>query len=91
MQASLAIIGFLCGAAAWLQSGRLAFLVRAIVLLSNWPHPARHHADEKALMATNPADATPSSRRLIKRWARLHAVRTALGIVATLIFLGALT
>ena len=26
MQASLAVLGFLCGAAAWWQTGRLAFL-----------------------------------------------------------------
>src|SRR3954447_4459829 len=38
MQASLAVVGFLCGAAAWWQTGRLAFLFGAVVLLINWPY-----------------------------------------------------
>ena len=91
MQASLAVLGFLCGAAAWWQTGRLAFLVGALVLLSNWPYTLLGiMPTNKALMATDPADAGPTSRALIERWARLHAARTALGLVATLIFLWAL-
>jgi hypothetical protein len=61
-----------------------------LVLLANWPYtllvimPTNYR-----LMATDPAQANPETRRLIKKWSRLHAVRTALGLVATLIFIGA--
>jgi Domain of unknown function (DUF1772) len=91
MQASLAILGFVWGAAAWWQTDRLAFLVGALVLLSNWPYTLfAIMPTNGALMATDPADAGPASRALIERWALLHAGRTALGLAATLIFLWAL-
>jgi hypothetical protein len=41
------------------------------------------------LMATDPAQAGTETRSLIGKWARLHAVRTALGIAATILFLWA--
>ena len=41
-------------------------------------------------MATDPANAGPASRVLVERWALLHAVRTALGFAAALVFLWAL-
>jgi len=91
MQASLAILGFLCGAAAWWQTGRPAFLVGALLLLANWPYTLFGiMPTNKVLMATDPADAGPASRALVEKWARLHAVRTALGFTATLIFVWAL-
>ena len=43
----------------------------------------------RKLMATDPASAGPESRELVARWGSLHAVRTALGFAAMLIFLGA--
>ena len=91
MQASLAIVGSVFGAAAWWQTGRPAFLAGALVLLSNWPYTLFGiMPTNRALMATDPADAGTTSRALIRRWALLHAVRTALGSAATLIFLWAL-
>ena len=41
----------------------------------------------KKLMATDPSQAGPDSRALLQKWAGLHAVRTALGFAATVIFL----
>jgi len=91
MRASLAVLGFACGAAAWWQTDRLAFLVGALVLLSNWPYTLFGIMPTyRALMATDPARAGPASRALVERWAALHAGRTALGLAATLIFLWAL-
>ena len=37
MQSTLAIIGFVLGAAAWWLSGILAFLLGAVLMLANWP------------------------------------------------------
>jgi hypothetical protein len=88
MQATLAVLGFLCGAAAWWQTGRLGFLAGALVLLANWPYTLLGIVPtNRVLMATDPAQAGPASRALAERWALLHAARTALGFAATLIFL----
>jgi uncharacterized membrane protein len=91
MQASLAVLGFLCGAVAWWQTDRPAFLAGALVLLSNWPYTLLAiMPTNKALLAADPANPGPTGRALIERWALLHALRTAFGLGATLIFLWAL-
>jgi hypothetical protein len=41
------------------------------------------------LMATDPAQASLETRQLIRKWASLHADRTALGLAATPIFISA--
>jgi uncharacterized membrane protein len=90
MQASLALIGFVLGLIAWWQTGAWLWLLGAIVLVANWPwtlfviKPVND-----ALLATEPASAGPSTRALIVKWGKLHAVRTALGALATLAFLWA--
>jgi hypothetical protein len=91
MQSSLAIVGFVLGAAAWWQSGVLAFLLGAVLMLSNWPWTLLGvMPTNQALMATDLASAGSASRALLVKWNRLHAVRTGLGAAATLSFLWAL-
>jgi hypothetical protein len=91
MQASLALIGAVLGAIAFWQMGGLAWLVGAILLFSNWPYTLiAIMPTNKVLMATARENAGPDSRALIVHWARLHAVRTLLGLGATLAFLAAL-
>jgi hypothetical protein len=41
------------------------------------------------LLAMNPSDAGPESRKLIQKWAQLHAARIALGALSTGAFLAA--
>lgn len=90
MQASLAIIGFLLGLAAWWQTGHWPWLLGAAVLVANWPYTLLGiMPTNRKLMATEPASAGPETRTLIGKWAALHAGRTALGFAATLIFLWA--
>ena len=90
MQAPLAIIGFLLGLLAWWQTGIWQWGLGAIVIVANWPFTLYViMPTNNQLMATDPAAASAVSRDLIKQWGRLHAVRTALGIAATLIFLWA--
>jgi hypothetical protein len=43
----------------------------------------------RQLKAIDPTSAGWTSRALIEQWGRLHAVRSALGFAATLIFLRA--
>jgi hypothetical protein len=91
MQASLAMVGFFLGLASWWWQGRDAtWLVGALVMLAPWPwtllviKPVNDR-----LKATTPDRAGAESRGLIERWGRLHAGRTALGVLATAIFLWA--
>jgi uncharacterized membrane protein len=87
MQAPLAIVGFILGAIAWWQTRDWLWLAGAIVLLMNWPYTLLGiMPTNNALMTLDPADAGPQSRRLIEKWAKLHAVRTVLGAVATALF-----
>jgi uncharacterized membrane protein len=88
MQASLAVIGFLLGLIAWWQTGGWLWLAGAIVLVANWPFTIIGiMPTNKKLMATELENAGPESRKLLEKWAGLHAVRTALGFAATVIFL----
>jgi hypothetical protein len=90
MQASLAVIGFILGVLEWLVTGNWLWLLGAIVLVANWPYtlfvimPVNHVLDAIPLN-----EAGPKSRALIEKWGSLHAVRSALGAVATAIFLWA--
>ena len=90
MQAPLAIIGFVLGVVAWWQAEEWLWLLGAIVLVANWPYTllAIMPTNQK-LMDMEPAEAGSAVRNLIERWATLHAGRTALGALATLIFLWA--
>ena len=88
MQATLAVAGFLAGTATWWQTGDWAWLLGAVVLVANWPYTLfAIMPTNLRLMAIDPANAGPELRVLIVRWGRLHAIRTALGFAATLIFL----
>ena len=91
MQASLAVIGFVLGVIAWWQTGIWLWLVGALVLVANWPYTIFVIMPTNAkLMAADPASAGPDTRALVQRWSALHAVRTVLGLAATLIFIFAL-
>ncbi|MGH6865144.1 MAG: DUF1772 domain-containing protein [Methyloceanibacter sp.] len=91
MQASLAILGFVLGAIAWWQTGALAFLVGAVLILANWPWTLLAIKPvNDSLNATDLTQAGPATRDLLLKWNRLHAVRTLLGGLAVLAFLIAL-
>jgi Domain of unknown function (DUF1772) len=91
MQASLAVIAGALGLVAAWQTGDWRWVVGAVLILANWPYtligimPTNHKL--KAIAA---GAAGPASRNLMEAWGRLHAVRTALGIAASLAYLWAL-
>ena len=92
MQASLAVIGFLLGLLAWLATGRVTFAIGALLIIANWPWTLLGMLPtNKALMATDVANAGAETRALLLQWNRLHAVRTVLGGLAVEAFLIALT
>src|SRR5215472_13447186 len=90
MQASLVVVGGVLGLAAFLSGLDWRWLLGAVVLLANWPYtiflimPTNRH-----LMDTAPEAATADTRRMIGQWGLLHAGRSALGLIATLVFLWA--
>jgi hypothetical protein len=90
MQTSLAVVGGVLGLVAFLSTFEWRWLLGALVLLANWPYtiflimPTNRH-----LMETAPEAATAETHRMIGRWGILHAGRSALGLVATLVFLWA--
>jgi len=88
IQAPLALIGFVLGTIAWWQSGQWLWLAGAIAMIAPWPWtmviimPVNHR-----LEAMDPARDGAMSRPLLERWGQLHAVRSALGCLATLLYL----
>jgi uncharacterized membrane protein len=92
MQASLALIGAVLGAIAWWQLGSYAWVAGAILLFANWPYTVTGiMPTNRKLMMTAPESAGAETRVLIEHWARLHAIRTLLGLAATTSFLFALS
>ena len=90
MQAPLAVIGFLLGVIAGSAEMDWRWLTGAFLLLANWPFTlVVILPTNKLLSEMKPLDAGPQSRELIEKWGKLHAVRSLLGIAATVLFLWA--
>ena len=90
MQAPLALLGFVLGLIAWWQASHTGFLVGAIAIIAPWPWTLIGIKPvNDALLATELDRAGPHTRALIVKWGVLHAVRTALGALATAAFLWA--
>jgi uncharacterized membrane protein len=90
MQAPLAIIGLVFGLLAWWQTGNWLWVLGSLLLVANWPYTLLViMPTNRKLMATELSGAGRETRSLIEHWARLHAVRTALGFAAAVIFLWA--
>jgi hypothetical protein len=90
MQASLAIVGGVLGLVAYFSSLDWRWLLGAAVLLANWPYTIFVIMPTNRHLMNTPAEATTAeTRRTLERWGTLHAGRSALGLVATLIFLWA--
>jgi hypothetical protein len=91
MQATLAAVSAALGfVAAWINRD-WRWIVGALLILANWPYTLIGiMPTNNRLKATAESDAGPTSRALLVSWGRLHAVRTVLGIAATLAYLWAL-
>jgi hypothetical protein len=91
MQVSLALVATLSGLAQWLGGAGASWLVGAVLILSVIPYtlvvirPTNNRLLEPA--RDNSSDET---LRLLETWGHLHAVRSALSVAATLVYLDAL-
>lgn len=84
MQASLAVISAAFGFLASWQLHDWRWAVAAALILANWPYTLFVMLPTNKRIAAWPLDeAGAESRALIVRWGAMHAVRTALGVVAT--------
>jgi hypothetical protein len=88
MQASIALIGCVLGLIAWWQTSQPGFLIGAVAMVAPWPWTLLViKPTNDTLLATAPDQAGPQTRALIVKWGTLHAVRTALGALATIALL----
>jgi hypothetical protein len=91
MQASLALVSTVLGLLAAYLTGKRAWVLGAALILAPWPWTIFVIMPvNKVLEATPPEAANAGTRRLIERWGVLHAVRSALGVAATLVYLWAI-
>jgi hypothetical protein len=91
MQASLAALSGAFGLVAAWQAQQVLWMIGAVLILTNWPYTlfiVKPVNDQLNVIDNTAAGAT--SRALIVKWARLHGARTALGVLATGVFLWAL-
>ena len=91
MQASLAMISAIFGIIAFWQSRDWRWAAGALIILANWPYTILViRPSNNVLQAVDDKDASASTRTLIEWWGLLHAVRSVLGIAATLAYFWAL-
>jgi hypothetical protein len=90
MQASLAAVSGVLGILAGILTLDWRWAVGAVLVLANWPYTLLIiKPTNDQLQATLPAAADAATRSLLTQWGRLHAVRSALGLAATLAYLWA--
>ena len=92
MQASLAVLSGTAAIVAHARDPQPAWIGGAALILANWPFTAFGILPlNNRLMALPEHAADARSTEMLRRWGRLHAVRTCLGLAAMTIFLWALT
>jgi hypothetical protein len=91
MQAPLAVISFLAGVVAWLFGGGMLWLIGAVLIGLVVPFTFI------AVMPTNNQLLAPGcdlssaeTRSLLDKWGRLHAVRSVLSFLASIVYLTSL-
>ncbi len=88
MQAPLALLSFLSGVGAWLMDAGAGWLVAALLIGVVVPFtligimPTNHK-----LLAPGRDLASAETRMLLERWGNLHAVRTTLSVLATVLYI----
>jgi anthrone oxygenase-like protein len=88
MQAPLAVVSLVCGVAVWLMGGGTGWMVAAVLIGLVVPFTLLGiMPTNKSLLQRGRDLDSPDTRALLERWGRLHAVRTALSLVATVLYL----
>lgn len=88
MQALLAVVSFLAGLLAWFFGGDVWWLVGAVLIGLVVPFtfiaimPTNHQ-----LLAPGRDLSSEETRTLLEKWGRLHAVRSALSLAASVVYM----
>ena len=87
MQAPLALLSFIGGAAAWLMGAGAGWLAAALLIGAVVPFTfIGIMPTNNQLLAPGRDLGTAETRTLLERWGKLHAVRSALSTLATIIY-----
>jgi hypothetical protein len=88
MQAPLALMSLICGVGVWLMSGFVGWLIAAVLIGLVIPFTfIGIMPTNKSLLLRGRDLGSPETRALLERWGKLHAVRTALSLAATVQYL----
>lgn len=91
MQASLALLGLLSGFTVWLLIGDVRWLVGAVCIGLVVPFTFIGIMPTNRLLLAPGRDLSSSdTRALLVKWGKLHAVRSVLSFIASVIYLGLL-
>lgn len=92
MQASLAMVAGLAGLIRWLQSGRVLWLCGALAILAVVPVTlVVIFPTNKRLLEPGRDLGCEETRALLVAWGRLHAIRSALSLIGSALFILATT
>jgi hypothetical protein len=88
MQAPLALMSLVCGVAVWLMGGGAGWLIAAVLigLVVPFTFVGIMPTNKSLLLRGRDLDS-PDTRALLELWGRLHMVRTALSLAATVLYL----
>lgn len=90
MQSSLVIMSGALGVLVYFGTWDWRWLLGAVLILANWPYTLGVvFPVNKRLEATPLGSANAETRALVETWGKLHAVRSGLGLGATLVYLWA--
>lgn len=88
MQAPLAVISFLAGVAVWLLGGGLLWLIGAVLIGLVVPFTfIAVMPTNNQLLAPGRDLSSAETRSLLEKWGRLHAVRSVLSFLASIVYL----
>ena len=87
MQAGLAMVGLVAGAAAWLQGSGAGWLVGGLLVGTLVPFTLIVIMPViRRLLDSQLDPSSAEAARLMSRWGQLHAVRTVVGVAAFVVF-----
>src|SRR5277367_4395023 len=87
MQAPLALISLMAGLLSWWLGGGIAWAIAALLIGAVVPFTFLGIMPTNRTLLERGRDlASPETRALLDRWAKLHAVRTILSLIAALVF-----
>ena len=87
MQAPIAVISALLGAVAWWTTSDPLWAVGAVIMIANWPYTLLAIMPTNRLLESIASVGDRDTREWLVRWGHLHAVRSGLSAVVTLIYL----